>query len=137
MAGSASNVGEKAALDAITGRATQTARTTYLALLTAAPSDTTTMSTMTEVTTPGTNGYARQPVTWTDPSTNGSTANSGAITFGPFSSDLGNVTHAALVSTSTGTAGELVYYWTWDTARDPQNGDSLTVADGALTITLS
>jgi hypothetical protein len=135
MAGSASNVGEKIALDAMTGRATQTARTTYLALLTAAPSDTTTMSTMTELTTPGTNGYSRQTVTWTDPSTTGQTANSGVVTFGAFSSDLGNVTHLALVSASTGTSGDLIVYWTADSARDPASGDSITIADGALVIT--
>jgi glycine cleavage system aminomethyltransferase T len=136
--GSATNVGEKIALDAITGRATQTTRTMYLALLiTSAPTDTTTMSTMTELTTPGTNGYSRQTVAFSDPTTTGTSSNTGTITFGPFSSDLGNVIAVALVSTSTGTAGELVYYWNLSGAeqRDPANGDSITIAAGALVIT--
>ena len=63
MAGQASSVGSRVGLDAISGRAPQTARTTYLALLTAAPTDATTMATMAEVTTPGSSGYTRQPAT--------------------------------------------------------------------------
>jgi glycine cleavage system aminomethyltransferase T len=140
--GSATNVGEKIALDAITGRATQTARTMYLALLvTPAPTDATTMSTMTELTTPGTNGYSRQTIVtstgWSDPTTTGTTSNTGTITFGPFSSDLGTVIALALVSTPSGTAGELVYYWnlTAGEQRDPANNDSITIAPGALVIT--
>lgn len=137
MAGQASTVGANNALDAINGRATQTARTTYLALLTAAPGDATTMVTMTEVTTPATNGYARQAVTWTAPSGDPSSSNnSGVITFGPFSADLGIVTHLALVSAATGTVGDFLYYWTADVSRDPANGDSISIADAALTMTL-
>ena len=97
---------------------------------------TTTMATMTELTTPASNGYSRQTVTWSAPTGDpSSTGNSGTITFGPFSADLGNVTHCALVSASTGTAGDLIWYWTADTAKDPANGDSITIASGALTMT--
>lgn len=136
MAGQFSTTGANSALDAVTGRATQTARTTYLALLTAAPTDSTTMSTMTELTTPGSNGYSRQSVSWSAPSSDpSSTANSGTVTFGPFSADLGVVTHCALVSASTGTAGDLVAYWSLDTSRDPASGDSIQFAAGALTLT--
>lgn len=136
MAGQPSTAGANIALDAMTGRATQTARTMYLALLTAAPTDSTTMGTMTEVTTPGTNGYSRQTCAFTAPSGDpSSTENTSLITFGPFSSDLGNVTHLALVSASTGTTGDLVMYWTADVAKDPANGDSITVAAGALVMT--
>lgn len=137
MAGQASTVGANRMLDAVNGRATATARTTYLALLTAAPGDATTMATMTELTTPATNGYARQAVTWGAPSGDPSeAANTNAMTFGPFTADLGNVTHLALVSAATGTAGDFLYYWTADVARDPANGDSITVAVGALTMNL-
>lgn len=137
MPGQPSTAGANIGLDAITGRATQTARTMYLALLTAAPTDTTTMATMTELTTPGTNGYSRQTYGPAAPSGDPSvTSNGGAITFGPFTADLGNVTHVALVSASTGTAGDLVWYWTADTARDPINGDSITIAAGALTMSM-
>lgn len=134
MAGEAANFGAGAALDAMSGRATQTARTTYLVLLTAAPSDTTTLATMAEVTTAG---YARQSVTWTAPSGDPrSTSNSGAVTFGPFTADPPNVTHLALVSAASGTTGDFIYFWTADVARDGISGDSLQVANGALVMNL-
>jgi hypothetical protein len=139
MAGEAAPNGADRALDAITGRATVTTRTTYLALLTAAPDDTTTMATMTELTTPATNGYARQAVTWTAPADASGvrrSENEGAVTFGAFTSDLGNVTHCALVSASTGTSGDFLYFWTLDAARNPANGDSISFADGVLYMTL-
>ncbi len=135
MAGQPSTVGANNMLDALNGRATQTARTMYLALLTAAPTDATTMATMTELATPGSDGYSRQTVSWTAPSGDPSESeNTGAITFGPLTADLGNVTHIALVSAATGTSGDLVWYWTADEAKDPSSGDSLTIAAGALTM---
>jgi hypothetical protein len=139
MAGEAAPAGGDRALDAITGRATVTTRATYLALLTAAPSDTTTMATMTEPVAPGTSGYSRPAVTWTAPadaSGTRRTENEGAITIGPFTGDLGNITHCALVSASTGTSGDFLYFWTLDAARDPANGDSISFADAALYMTL-
>jgi len=125
MPGQASNAGEKVALDAITGRATQTAATKYLALGTAA-SDTA----FTEITTAGTNGYSLQSVAWTDPTTTGSTSNTGILTFGPFSSNLDNVTHCALYDATTG--GNMLFYWTLDAPRDPDTNDSISFAIGAL-----
>lgn len=134
MAGEASTVGANLALDAMTGRATVTARTTYLALLTAAPTDATTLATMAELTA---TGYARQAVTWTVPSGDPSvTSNSGAITFGPVSTDPLNVTHAALVSAASGTVGDFIYFWTLNVARDGISGDSFQVANGALVMQL-
>lgn len=129
MAGQASTKGSAIMLDAASGRATQTSRTTYLALLTSAPSDTTTLGTMAEVSTAG---YSRQSVTWTDPSTNESTSNSNTITFGAFSADPPNVTHCALVSAASGTTGDFIWWWSLDTARDAANGDSISFAIGAL-----
>lgn len=137
MPGELSTVGANIGLDASTGRATQTARTMYLALLTAAPTDATTMATMTELTTPGTNGYARQSVAFAAPTGDpSSTSNSGVLTFGPFTADLGIVTHCALVSAATGTVGDLTAHWALTTARDPANGDSISFAAGALVLTL-
>lgn len=134
MAGEISSVGAGFALDAVTGRATVTSRTTYLALLTAAPSDSTTLGTMTEVTTAG---YSRQAVTWSTPSGDPrATSNSATLTFGAFTADPPNVTHAALVSASSGTTGDFLWFWTLDNARDGANGDSLTVASGALVATM-
>ena len=134
MPGEASTVGAGKALDAITGRATQTARTTYLCLLTAAPTDASTIGTLAEVTTAG---YSRQAVTWGAPTGDPQvSSNTAAITFGPFTADPPNVTHLALVSAATGTTGDFLYQWTADTARDGASGDSINVAIGALTMSL-
>lgn len=135
MAGQASRLGAQNGLDAINGRATQTARTTYLVLLTAAPGSTTTLATMSEVTTAG---YARQSVTWGAPSAADPAvaANTNLITFGAFTADPPNVTHLALVSAASGTTGDFIYYWTADVARDAASGDSIQVAIGALTMSL-
>ena len=134
MAGEASSVGAGLALDAMSGRATVSSRTTYLALLTAAPSDSTTLASMTELSA---TGYSRQSVTWSAPSGDPRvTSNSGAITFGPVSTDPANVTHAALVSAASGTTGDFIYFWTLDTARDGISGDSFQVANGALVMQL-
>ena len=131
MAGQASTVGSKIMLDAASGRATQTSRTTYLALLTAAPTDASTLATMTEVTTAG---YSRQAVTWSDPAATETTSNSNTITFGPFTADPPNVTHCALVSAASGTTGDLIWWWNLDTARDAASGDSISVAAGSLSM---
>ena len=131
MPGQASTVGSKIMLDAASGRATQSSRTTYLALLTAAPGDSTTLATMSELSA---TGYSRQSVTWSDPTTTETTSNSGALTFGPFSTDPANATHCALVSAASGTTGDLVWYWTLDTARDAASGDSISVAASALSM---
>lgn len=136
MAGEASTAGSNIMLDAASGRSTATARPTYLALLTATPTDATTMVSMTEITTPASQGYDREAVTWTVPTGDpASTENTALITFGPFTADLGNVTHVALVSALTGTAGDFIWWWAADVAKDPANGDSITIAAGALTMT--
>jgi hypothetical protein len=133
MPGQPSTAGANIMLDAASGRATQSSRTTYLALLTSAPSDTTTVSSMAELAAG--NGYARQAVTWGAPSGDPSvTANTALITFGPFTTNFANVTYLALVSSASGTGGDFIWYWEADSARDPDNGDSITVAIGALTM---
>lgn len=134
MTGEASSFGAGAALDAMSGRATQTARTTYLALLSAAPSDTTTVATMTEISTAG---YTRKAITWSAPSGDPAvTSNTAAVTFGPFTADPPNVPYLALVSSASGTSGDFIYYWTADTARDAATGDSITVAIGGVSMQL-
>lgn len=135
MPGELSDKGADIALDAISGRATQTARTMYLALLTAAPADATTPVTMTEYAA---TGYARQTFTPATPAASGAvrrTSNTGAITFGPLTGATGavSITHAALVSSASGTTGDLVAFWTLDTARSPAAGDSIQVASGGFT----
>jgi hypothetical protein len=137
MAGQLSTVGANNALDAATGRATQTARTVYLALLTVAPTDSTTMASMTEVFAPGVSGYARQTCAWGAPTGDPSTSsNTATITFGPFSADPPSVAYAALVSASTGTVGDLIAYWTANVAQDAASGQSIQVSVGALTLSI-
>lgn len=134
MPGELSTVGANIALDAVSGRVTATARTTYLALLTAAPTDATTVAGMTEVSTAG---YARQTVTWTAPTGDPArTQNSAVITFGPFTADPPNVTHCALVSSASGTTGDFLMFWTLDVAKDAATNESIQFAAGALYMTL-
>lgn len=126
MAGEASTVGANNMLDAASGRVTQTSRTTYLALLSAAPTDATTLATMTEIST---SGYSRQAATWSAPSGDPSETHITAdLTFGPFTADPPNITHCALVSASSGTTGDFIWWWALTTARDPATGDSLKFA---------
>lgn len=133
MPGEIAQRGGEIALDAASGRATVNARTMYLALLTVAPDDATTMATMTEVSTAG---YARQIVTWSAPTTTDppTIRNSTVITFGPFTADPPNVVGAALVSALTGTAGELTMRWTLEIARDPQINESIQFAVNQLSM---
>jgi hypothetical protein len=134
MPGEATTFGANAALDAISGRATQTARNTYLALLTAAGTDANTIAQLTEVAT---SGYARQQVTWSAPTGDPSvTSNTAVLTFGPFTADPPSVGFLGLVSSASGTSGDFIYRWTADTARDGILGDSITIAIGALSMSL-
>lgn len=136
MTGAPTQVGAGIMLDAASGRATQTARTMYLALLTAVPTATMTPATMTEISTAG---YARQAVTFNAPTAASPSVqtNSGALTFGPFSADPPNVPYLGLVSSSSGTSGQMTWGWTADTARDAASGDSIQVASAALSMSVS
>jgi hypothetical protein len=83
----------------------------YLALLNqASPGETTTMATMTETDTPGSHGYNRQQLLTTDwgaPSlVSGDYKSTAAeVTFGPAVTTSWTLTHAVLVTVSTGTSG--------------------------------
>lgn len=138
MAGELSTVGAQYALDYVTGRALPytATRTTYLALLTAAPGDATTLASMTEVSA---GGYARQSVSWTaaTSASPSQTQNSATITFGPFSGAPGTITHCALVSASSGTTGDFLMYWTLNVSKTPAVNESLQFAAGALYMTLT
>lgn len=135
MPGELSDKGADIALDAVSGRATQTARTMYLALLTAAPTDATTPATMTEYSAAG---YARPTFTPTTPAASGGVrrfSNSAQITIGPLTGANGStaITHAALVSSASGTTGDLVCFWTLDASRTPAANDSIQIAANAFT----
>ncbi len=128
-----SAVGAGYALDIVSGRAAGPGvRTTYLTLLTAAPTDTTTPATMTETTM---TGYARQADTWTVPS--GApieSHNSNVMTFGPVTGTMATVSHFAIVSSSSGTAGDFLAWGALTTSRTPSSGDSLQAAASAFSL---
>lgn len=117
--------------------------TLYVALLTAAPSDT---GGGTEVSTSGTN-YARQSVTsslanWAgtqgagttvaSSGTSGTTSNNNAITFGAPSANWGSITHVGIYDAVT--SGNLIALSALGTAKTVNNGDAApSFAAGALT----
>lgn len=135
MAGQMSPRGAELALDASTGRASTTSRSMYLALLTAAPDDTTDMSTMTEATFTYTRPLIELDAATGTPRTISNTNNE---TIGPLDDADGTqtVSHWALVSAQTGTTGELTWYGSWATSRTPQSGDSLEIAAGDLDLSV-
>lgn len=131
MPGEAALRGSQLALDAMTGRVAIGARAVFLAALTAAPTDATTMGTMAEVTTAG---YARQECAFTAPDTADPPLSVSAAleTFGPFTADPPNITHLGLVSAATGTVGDFIFYWALDVAKDAALNETIEIAAGAL-----
>lgn len=106
----------------------------YLALLTAAPTDTN--LTMAAVTEYGATGYSRQvfgpgSATAAEPSV---ISNAGVITFGPFTAGTGSaVTHAAICDASSGTSANIIGTVALTSSRTPATGDSLQAAAAAFT----
>jgi hypothetical protein len=138
MAGTTATWAGKA-LDFLTGRAVAytAPRSTYLALLTADPSDDSgtpiDMTTLAEVTTAG---YARQQVVWTAPTgVPMVTANNALLFFGPFTANMVDAAQfAALVTTASGTTGEVIYVWPIDDPLQAATNESLQITAGALTL---
>jgi hypothetical protein len=122
--------------------ATPTAATTYLALLTAAPTQTDLlMSSETEFST--SDGYARQPITntsgWTGPTSASPSVISNALTltFGPITTAApGTCTWAILTDAVSGTSSNCIVAFLLANARTPLVGDSLTGAAASFSITL-
>jgi hypothetical protein len=126
------------ALDLLTGRAVALAspRTTYLALLISDPTQedgSYDITALPEVSTPG---YARQQVVWTAPSgAPMTTANNALLFFGPFTADMtDSATFAALVTSASGTTGDVIYAWPIDSPLQAATNESLQIAAGALTL---
>ncbi|MDX3260690.1 hypothetical protein PV336_15835 [Streptomyces sp. MI02-2A] len=123
------------ALDFLTGRAVAytAPRSTYLALLIADPDDPTDLTSLAEVSTLG---YARQQVVWTAPAGEPvTTQNNALLFFGPFLSDMTDAaSHAALVTSASGTTGDVLFVWPLADALLAVTNESLQVAAGALTL---
>lgn len=148
MAGNLTDTTDRAILNWITGTSLGgwTPPTTgYIMLLTADPSLTAANPTdpqLSELTELSATGYSRQAVTWsaaTSP-TNGTSQiqNSATVTFGPFTSATGSgtsTTFGAFVNVASGTTGEVIATWAWDSpVLAPQN-QSITIQAGNLTLT--
>lgn len=99
----------------------------YLALFTVTPSDS---SAGTEVAGAG---YARQAITLKS-AAGRATSNDGDITFGPAGANWGTVNAVAIMPTNSG--GTARWWDTVNTPRDVLNGESATVKDGELDITI-
>jgi hypothetical protein len=134
MAGKLNVVGAGYGLDAAMGRATVNARTLYLALLTTIPSQTSTPASMVEYTA---TGYARQICAMSVPAgTPRVASNTATLTFGPLTG-ANNVTQIvgwALVSTASGTTGDMVAQGDLTVARTPAANDQLAVSPGSITV---
>ena len=117
--------------------------TVAVALLTAAPSDTSTgqfsLTDGTEVA--NANGYARVNLgapsdsDWSVPST-GTVSNSAAITFPTATGSWGDISHVALVTSATWNSGNLLAYMELDTAKTIVSGDTVSFGIGQLNFAL-
>lgn len=135
MAGKLTYKGAELALDGALGRAATTARDVYLALLTAAPNQSTTMATMSEATFTYTRPLVELGAAAGTPRT---MSNLNDELIGPLADATGAITvsHWAVVSAQTGTVGDVLAYGDFTTARTPAANDSLRLAAGDLDIAL-
>ena len=138
MAGSKSDYLEAALLNhTLGGTAFTPPATIYVALFTAAPSDS---GGGTEVTTAGGTLYARVAVTnnttnWPNASGTSPTSKSNGttITFPTAGADWGTVVAVALFDASTG--GNQLYWATLNANKVVSNGDTASFSPGTITIT--
>jgi hypothetical protein len=114
-------------LDHIVGKTSFTMPTAYVALLTSAPSDADTGSTITEANY---TGYARVSTAGADwnAAAAGAISNANDITFGECTGGSSNCTHFAIVDAAS--AGNMLAYGTLDTAMNVVTGVTPKFAGG-------
>jgi len=122
-----SNYAENALLDHLLGTSPLTSPTVHLALYTSDPTDADTGS---EVSG---GGYARTTVSF-DASSGGSASNSSEISFTASGGNYGTVTHIGLRDAASG--GNLLAHGALGTSRTVNDGETLTFAAGAITVTM-
>jgi len=136
MGGTITVFGRNRAIDAALGDAVSAASAMYLALSTALPAspESATLANFNthEITT---SGYSRQAVTWNAPS-GGTVTNAGTVDFGAFSADPPEVSHVFECDTSTGTSGNVIAFWSLDTARDAGDGDIIRISPTDLSMSV-
>ncbi|MGO9159725.1 MAG: hypothetical protein ACLP7J_03290 [Streptosporangiaceae bacterium] len=140
-AGQIMEYGEKKALSSITG-SVQSAVTTYLALVTAAPASGAdlTMAAYAASEFSTSDGYARQPYSAGTPTSAAPSviSNNVTITYGPITTAApGTAIWAILTDALTGTGGNVIASYLLANPRTPLVGDSLTAASGAFTISFT
>lgn len=102
----------------------------FIGLFTAAPSDS---GGGTEVSG---SGYARQSVAFAAAtSPGGTTNNSAAVSFTANGGNWGTITHIGIFTAATG--GNLLWHGALSASRTINDGDTLSFAIGAITITLA
>ena len=129
--------GEKKALATITGTL-QSAVTTYLALVTAAPASGAdlTMAAYSGSEFSTSDGYARQPYVAGAPTS--VIGNSSTITFGPITTAApGTAIWAILCDAVSGTSANVIASYLLTNPRTPLVGDSLTAAANSFTISFT
>ena len=133
MAGNLTDYLENALLAHSVGQAPFTSPTTYAALFTVAPTDSTAG---TEVNASG-NNYARTAITWGAPSA-GSIANSANIRF-PTAGNAGGTgwgTVVAIGIMDQSSAGNVLWYGSFAAAIPIGTNDSFTITSGGLILSL-
>lgn len=138
MAGELTQAGANRAVQAGVGQAQSAAAGMYVALATALPANPDTASLADFAANElSTSGYSRQAVTWSSPSGDPSTiSNSDVIEFGPFAGDPPQVAYCFLCTTSTGTSGDVLAYWTLDAPKNAESGEKLRFSAGNLTMSV-
>lgn len=148
MSGNFTDTTDRAILNWITGTALggwTPPSTAYVALLTVDPSTTAVIPTnpqLSELTELSATGYSRQVITFTAATspTQGTSQiqNNTLVTFGPFTAAAGSgtpTTFGALVNVSSGTSGEVICIWQWDTPITAPQNQSINIPIANLTFT--
>lgn len=147
MIGSATDTTSKALLNWLTGTSLGSwvpPTTTYLALLTVDPSTTAAVPTdpqVSELQEITATGYSRQVISWNSATTpTGGTSqiqNSSTVTFGPFTGASGSgspTTFGALVTSASGSSGEVLFTWQWDSPVLAVQNQPIQILSGSLDI---
>jgi len=122
-----SNYLENKVIDHFLGTSSTTAPSNvFMALFTSNPTD---ANSGTEVSG---NGYSRQAITF-NAASSGSATNSSAETFTASGGNFGTITHFGIFDASS--SGNLLYHGALTDDKVIEDGDSLVVASGAITIT--
>lgn len=121
-----SDFAENAALNFLLRASGSPAATVYLALHKGTTGENGTTNELTAT------GYLRQAITFDAPS-NGQTVSAAQVTFGPFSTLPGTVTHFSIWTAASG--GNCLATGAFTTSATPQVGASLNVPAGGITIT--